>query len=707
MGKFFARIFLCLGTFVFSALALCQPEPAKVNLSYSNEGASLKSVFEELTKKSGVSLQAVATLHELPLVIDVKDVTLKDLMDRLARVTHAEWVKEKDGYRLRSTDKFVKQALEDSYRWRVAGYSKALEIRKKRVEAYEPFDEQAANLLALQIEAALRDKSSATAAGLSSMLEKSPSRRLMNRLINALPPELLATPADGQRLVLSARPNRMQQAFPKECLEILSQFAKEQGLWIKAVGLSGTLLESQNELTWRLKENLRQNDLSLKPILTIDAIEFTGSLEISLLMIDNHGITRSIARDAMFPTTDEPPKITITKPKPDPGEAPMEVTPLLGELGVRLWLNQIPTVSDWAPPSRALLQALLHPEKHEPMQMGVGRVFINLAKDRGLQLVACPPDAAITQTAHAHRGKLTLTMFWDQLFQYWAPAQMISNQDGWLTVTWHATSNSGSYGRPMSRTFMGKTIRQINDDGRITLDTSCKIALELNTVYSVLYDLSKAITPEVFTYFPATSPTYIAFYRLHGSLTPSQLRTLREGSKLNTMLLTPFQKDELSKMLYGTRGINNYNLPPDVVTDGPRYTNYPEATELFPNGLPTELEISCTVLEKESISIMQTTGSSPASQSSYELQSFASQIFREPDDSNMLNGATIAGYRTALTTEFSYRIAYSPTVTSGLGLSDTAPIGQWVKKYGELPEKIRTEIKKHIDIYRKHSGGGG
>lgn len=701
MGIFSARILPCLCVAAASLAAPCQLEPAKVQISYTNEGASLKAVLEDLSKDSKVALAADASLYELPLVIHLKDATLKDLMDRIAIVTYSDWTKEKDGYRLKASAQRLQKAYDDAYQARLATYRKALEIRRKAVSEYETFDEKAADLLGQQIEAML--KSQNAEAGIDALVSKSPGRRLMNRLIASLAPEILAGPAPGERVVLSLRPNRMQRAFPKQTEQILSLYAKEQELWVKTVTAASA---GTTQIPWRLQESLRAHDPALKPILAIDTVEFTGSLSFTLTMLDRHSIAQSSFRDEMYPTTDEP-QITPSQPRKDIDKEPIKVEPVVAELGMRLWLHQSATLPEWMPPSSALVERLLHPEKFEPLQLGTGQLLVSIARKQNRQLVACPPDPAITIAAHAHRRGKSLAEVWEELVAYWLSRKPSSAEDGWITMTWRPTSHSLGYGRPMPRSFMGRMMRQIKDDDRMTLDTLCNIALELDTVDTVIQDFSRCVTSDIFAGHHISSASWIAFYRLHGSFTPEQRQTLKDGGALNFTTLTPFQRTLLAKMLYSPGGLNNYNLPRDVVTEGLRYSNYPEATEIFADGLPTGLEIRCEVESKDSVGLRRDYGTARVSEDTMDLQWLAGQMYREPEGSNTLNGGTVLGYRVSKTTEYTYRIAYSPYANSGRGMSDFAPVGEWVKKYEDLPEKIRAEIKKHMDDRRKAGGGGG
>lgn len=681
----------------YVSLGTAQTELPKVKLTYTNPGASVSTVLQEISQQTQINLSAAAPFRELPLVIQVNEVPLSELMQKIAEVTHAGWSEGRKGFTLQRSREVETKDAEDERQRRIKYWQKVVDDWKANDKPAQAFGNQEAELLMKQFEGTAQIENQASIVAVADLRSKTPLKRLMSALMRTLTAETLSDVDSEHRVVFALKPNKHQRAFSNEAQTALAAFEKEQALWSKLAQRS--LLNSKMSVEARAA--LQQTGVSLndvlKPIFSVSYVSFSGSFRLQVLYVDPLGIDWIAYSEEIFPPNPYPQN---TPQASQNQELSIEFTPFAKEFAERLEFRKNPNAT-WQEPSAEFLDKVLHTEKFEPLGLASGQIILQLAGKLNRPLVACPPDYVIAAAGYIANSKLDWKLIAVSMFGQ----EMIDDPSRWLTMSFASNSSQSMPQRPMSRSLMGKMLRQIYEDQRITLATRVKIAQEENAVDTVVDTMARLITTAIHADSFMNETASVALFRLHGSWTVGQYDTLESGADLRAFNLSPNQQKEVLRILYAGQAVNNYSLPPNVQTEGPRYTMNAEPTEICPDGLTAEFFVRCKVEKNDGVIVRQMANDKFIFERTLSASALAAEMARETEGSTRLNGAQVLGYRLATTKNYIYILSYRPGAFCGRSFGDTTPKGDWVKKFGDLPESLTKEVNQLVQDIRR--GGGG
>lgn len=148
-----ARIFALLAIAVPS---LAPSQDTAKQITFSAKAQDAGKMLAELSKFAGTALIADGPVRQEILLLDVKEVSLKDLLERIARVAGAEWVKKHDGLHLTRTGALMRKQAQEEISRRSDLIRKEIAFFKKDAERSEWTPNSAATL-ARQLLAAGRE----------------------------------------------------------------------------------------------------------------------------------------------------------------------------------------------------------------------------------------------------------------------------------------------------------------------------------------------------------------------------------------------------------------------------------------------------------------------------------------------------------------------------------------------------------------------
>lgn len=685
-----------------AAYSQAQADPASVKVTYANDGASLKAVFEELSQKAGVRLEAISTLHELPLIVDVKDVTLKDLMDRIAKATYGRWTKGGEAFRLEPSAEQVAKARQTDFEFRTACFRKLQKNLRDELNPAAILNDKSAEALARQGLMLLREGYDADSRAIRAAQVRLPSHKLAQRLLTLIPPETLAGQGFGRRVVFTLQPNRMQRALPSDARGIVQSYVEEQSLWAKT--LDRTVPESIfSQLPGLYGDAMRLVDDRFDPsaephkVLLACFVEPGGwGIRAELSVIDKSGSARiATTLNHLLPALEEPVAAVQNLDEPL-----FEFDEIAQELAARIRTFGTANLKDWKPASAQLRERLLQPERFDPCSLGVGSMFRQIANSKGLQLVACPSDSTLGYTVGALVRKWKPSEVFARITAARQGVRLAEADAEWLTVTFRPAIREYGAGQPLSRRTVGGILRRLDKEGRMDLENQAQIALATDEEMSMIHYLAVALGPCTFENARAWNVSTRGFLRLHGMLTATQRTSLYEGSRFGLEQLTLQQREIIATIVFDERYLSTDKKSQRTASEsGEAPYGSGEPTEEFPDGLPNDMALTCRRSEEAILLAMRSDNGSAPTPTPYPYRSLAS-LLNIQQDSGMLDEIQLQGFSTALQTRYSYTIRFSRGLSSSQSLEDVVRTGAWVKSLSQLPSEVQAAIQKQRDSLR-------
>jgi hypothetical protein len=173
------------------AHARAQSDPLQQLITYDQPAQTVKQLLADLSKQTGVRLFAPSPIDAEIVLVSVKQMPLKELMNHLAYVTDGEWFQQKDGsYHLVRSPKLARERREQDNEQILKGLQRALEQKEVRQLA-EPLTEQQVRASRDKIKELMRE---IEASDLSEPLWRTPQGKALSKEFDSL--------TTGGRLVL-------------------------------------------------------------------------------------------------------------------------------------------------------------------------------------------------------------------------------------------------------------------------------------------------------------------------------------------------------------------------------------------------------------------------------------------------------------------------------------------------------------------------
>jgi hypothetical protein len=220
-------------------LSLLQ-DPLQKPVTFTTVPARAELVCKQLSDSTGVQLTTSQVMADEVLLIQVKEVPLHDLLQKIAHVTSGQWQQEKDTYRLvRGPETEAAEKKEEQDR----SLSRMLMVLRRAKEAAEklgPFTAAVADKVAADI---LRNNAfrpdddaqwSVKYKRYQELTRNSPLQRAAIRFVPLFDASFLVNLRQAQ-YTFATRPTRMQLPLPRGADDVIRQFFAEQKIWNESV----------------------------------------------------------------------------------------------------------------------------------------------------------------------------------------------------------------------------------------------------------------------------------------------------------------------------------------------------------------------------------------------------------------------------------------------------------------------------------------
>ncbi|MBS1714851.1 MAG: hypothetical protein JST30_11010 [Armatimonadetes bacterium] len=724
------------GTLGLAALAVVSHAQLDKTVSFSAPAMEPKKALAELSKVAGLELDAASDFVDEPLYLSVTDVTVKDLLDRIATVLHGKWTDTRNGKRLeRDKDDVRAMELAQAQR-RVHGYEEAVKtFLDKRADDGKWTSEHVAKLIEKErkerndILANVRANNPDIGNGTINIMKGSsstvtPATPALLEALRKLPASVLASVGPGQRLVYATTPTNVQKRLPFSANNLIDTFVRSHETLVRA--LSGPNVDPPNV---SVRGGL---DLSAKPLQgsvqeVLLVLTRRGNFEgvnVELKIADGSGTYVGTASAWIAPKTE-------AKTAADSGLKP-DGTIDLSALGKELAVNFVTTSGDdggnqssfaistsgsggavfriasdspTATPvlSREALAALADPVRTDPQGTFVSEALSALSKQSGLDIVAALPDTVIMPIAKAlakggkvadlfpalNTGKASMTHEGD-----WA----VLTADDWLV------SRTSQMRRASAKTLYGAVVSK----GYARLQELSRFAASLGTVPdSTNFGIVtlRAIEPFVAEDLQFPMDQNPGLYQLLGTLDRQVFDNPKPETVFRIGTMSQAQIAMLERTVYGQStggsifgegdfiGIGISTGEGDRPQEPPADGLHNEPTEAYPQGLPAmgEFRLKFTPMDSVYASIKGTRGGRFMTAEGLAQMEALSENDRIPDlQSKMLK---FDQFRPSLTTLVESHLTFGNKSVHRGDFSDVLlPENTKSGAFNDLPQKFREAV---------------
>jgi hypothetical protein len=558
-----------------------------VPVTYTTKAALMPRVLDDISKASGVRLEASAKVASDVLIVNVKSVPVTELMKQIADVDHAQWETTKVGFRLVRTDTLEAKLRGGIRDVRARDFDRIIEERITSTQAKAPFDKNRARLLASQLEEALKGISSTSPTFeaynvVTAMSPKLPVGRGIDRILAAIGGKELATLPEARRVVYGLPATRMQRTLPANALREVDEIIRESSLWADALKATSINEELLGKVLPVLHSPLSVRPAKLNLIITRTAT----TIQAQLRLYDDNGFNTHQALSFLRPTAG--PKSSFEAEPNEPDIVYSDASKQIVEV-----LKGIFERTEPAPlPDSELRQALLNPETTDPLSFVMSEALLQTASDRNKNLVATVPDGMFAGPYNVlpQTSSLLVKGLNDMGFT-------TAVADGWITVKprdpfrmWEARAN---------RSALGELMRSAAKDSRVSLEAWLRFAPTCRTAE---WQTLPSACATLLLRMPVL-PWELRMAKLVGLLTPSQRKLAESGIEVRR--LDPIARDLVREFAYGTdQGVSMDRLEQPTETErrfAILFDNgiYREPTEAMPDGLPADATLTIASLARD------------------------------------------------------------------------------------------------------------
>ncbi|MGV3618950.1 MAG: hypothetical protein ACO1SV_26790 [Fimbriimonas sp.] len=618
-------------TLLLASLALVAPvgwaQDVSQKVTFSAPAGRASVLLKKLGDQTGVTLETTNQTKDEVLLIRVKDVPLKDVLERIAKVSDADWRADGNGFRLSRSGERQNEAVKAELEARTEALGRQLKEAMERQAKLPAWDNAQATKHAdrqvAQREAMMRGEGVLRLSGADAFAtEETPGGRVLVTLLAGLGPKALAAVGPTHRIVYALNPTRAQRPLAANSGTLLRKYVENQKLYAEAFRKRQPAEEGRTVVIRGASgPEMGSGDPNLgigQAILVLTRAN--EMVQANLTVADTNGDTIATANWNV--------QIPVPGPTPPTEEAALELSPIGSEfaklaggaptggrtggptrvMAVRMVASgsgggfsfdnsqAVPPV----PITPALRAFLLRPEENDPQALVVGDALEKAADKVGKNLVASLPDSAIMPLARRFANeKVTAT----SLLGYMGGAAglRIDASDAWLQVSpkYPVTARE----QAIDRVAFGRLGRTLQDGGFVRLNELANFATAQTKAVSTqdfdgsalrLINAGAATT----AIGPLSEPNIL---RLYATLTPAQQNTLGNGGAIPFTQLTGAQRTIIANDVFtsfdgpqlsqqrGERGTMTVTAisgggPRSFMSFGGGVKN--ERTQMLPEGLP-------------------------------------------------------------------------------------------------------------------------
>jgi hypothetical protein len=681
-------------------------------ITYTARALPLRAVVEALSKQTGVKLKAASELEEEPVILRLDHVPLKDVLDKLADVFAGDWVDHGDFKRLERSDEKIAAIRAALHQKKLVAIRDSIEAIKKRVEQAPALDQAHAEELVksyMLLDQQYPQGGQNTDAAKKHMLLASqlPETRIGTKIVANMDPEELASIPDNERAVFSTAPNSMQHPLTGCDPADIKQFFADRKTLDAAVEKLKPKLEGEANKAWPFAGDLQNSNPGVvgDPARILVCVQNWGSQELAEVeLLDAKGKhliddSEAVGMDWAKSLERRVKNAQLDKEIIKNG---FELGPIAKELGERLHRAS----TDFRPLTANTSDLLMQPTVTDPLTFFTADTILRGAERQGLNAIALVPDEAdFAAEWAAHLGKTSLDRYRSALGSYGAS---LTIADGWIVVKPDNPEKAAE--DRLARDAMEAFVHRVVDEKVVTIEAAADLKVSVprgastdlaaNYVKWLLNDTAAT---------PLESWTGDGL-RLYGTLN-GQERQAAAGKDGLTASFSNLSADQ-QKMVYALY-MNTYSWVNELPGKDGSYTGQsPEKTDLIPDGLTMNHQVTVTDKTDVSVFTLREVGNGNSYSSGETIDALAYPLLQKqhPELFPGWRDTSASGYRlgTQRTVTFTIKLGGGYELSDGVLESHESdgPMLSLDELVNKLPpdvkEKLDKEIAKVLDSVTKY-----
>ena len=557
-------------------------------LSYECEPTTVAKVLASLSEKSKVLLRTSKGTESQVVQIRATDKPLREIMNRLAEATGAEWAQESDGYRLTRSSTLANKQKGEELQDRIKRMQDAIGQLVAEANKLEVFDRQAAQKYVDQARAAMNSVMNGVSSGrinvgstvrqFNSYNAGSPSGRAIAKLLQLMSIADLAALAPGTRTVYATSPTQMQRPLPAGTEKIISKFIEEQKVLSEAANSGAS---PQNPMMSAVFGGQVGEGSPAKTIMVVSRFGATESLTLQIIVANVSGNSIATGFSAISPS---PASIVASFQSSQPNdevkfsELSKQFAKLvkdgMGTMGAVFVAlsggggDQTVTLapSDQGAPAQNLAtdwkKRILHPDQYEPLSVVVNDAVRSISEGEKSDFVAClTDDSLIPMSRSLAEGPLKVGIAAKRIQEEWGLE--VAKSGGWLVFS--PRDPSSARDQQLNRPGLAKMLQALDAKGWLTLDEKAAYATS-QPLSTPLFAFDNFFTRLINRTYAdremgrnfSGQREMLRFYALIG---PSQRQALNTGRPVPIAGLTGEQLGLLRSMVFNSPDGPRVNIP--------------------------------------------------------------------------------------------------------------------------------------------------
>ena len=685
------KLVFCMALSAWTFFAGAQDLNKKID--YTTVAIPLSRALDDISKQAGVQLLAQDDLVNEIIVLRLKGVTTDDAMKHIAAAIGGEWKQREQGYDLERDDELTAKLKQQGLQAKVVAVQQMIDKQIKLSGADKPLDQAGAARLAAQLHQAESQQQihpeNYQAVRLAQ--EQMPDERATWWLLSRIDPKALADMESGERTVFSNKPTGMQVAIEGDLNDIGERWKQEHDLVADELKKLRKPDDNKSIAPFEKSETDLMPAEPARFVVSVQKVFLSQSYQIRVIGLDgnNHAIALSDTNLDLMGDFGNMMAERAKMARANPNESNIPVTPITKAM--LEFMRTSMSGGGQHPLSAELRQAMLNPDKTDPLAYLYSEAFLGVAAARNENLVAYPDDSGFLMGMFAGmEGNLKPSLVMEAVTGLgpMMPTD-VTEQDGWLTLA--PSDRIEALKSRADRQELGELLRSFDKNGYMTLADVGKLAQTVNTLeYPVLDQFLPLMLDQQAS---LDNLGNLQMVKLYGSLDDGQLMRLKSNLSIRAAELRPEQVAAMSQFAFtgDSFGRRTYNFGggKDVF----EAAEDAEPTETMPDGLPSDTTLSMDIQEKPVYFMKVSTGNSSFSETG-DMTNVAQIVYLEqhPERSpNYHPHITSIGPGTSLVVQISIRARTDQQFQSEIHERHPLPGGPW--KMDSLPD----DVKKKLD----------
>ena len=550
-------------------------------LTFKSNFESVGKVVERISAETKMPMAAFGDIKAYPIYINVKDVPVKDLLDRIASVAGGEWERKDNSYYLTANSSLKTQQQKAGDPDLIAAIEATINQPAPKKKSQKELESMFQN----------SDKNPATSSKMmgeifSQMFQADEGALELLKIIGS---KDLSSIVDGRRVVLSSTPTTMQIPMSSKAVDAVQKYLKKLAMATPPKDgkpNDGGFLDFS--VMFGGGQGMRKPEL-VNQVTTIQTVfQITNrtnlNVEISAFTGNGTGVYKRVVQLPIVNPEDSKPHVkgqtplnkgSIAKDYAQAIEDGKKIDPFMGLLtsvqsggmaAMSMFISPDGMTSSAEAPARAIspaIRALMEdPSKNEPLAFLLGPVLDQQAATGG-NIIAMPSDDVIsTLCTQLTKEDSTVEGVLDSIDR--TMTEKISHDGAWTIM--QASSPLELRSAFCKRDALAALVRAGSTKGYVNLDDCSRFATAQDTARGSEL-LGLPIVTSVFRTSDlgsATALTSIGFdaLKLYATLTEFQKQALSSKRPVPLASLTPSQTNIISRMIY------NGTLPPFKTGEG-------------------------------------------------------------------------------------------------------------------------------------------